>query len=183
MISLNVTDDTGEKAVLLSESGMEANFGVNEEYSGIEELQPLDVETAKSRTADEAADVEATVAEINPDNVEESTEQIVNALENAEEQTGGAADSSAGISAFAATMGAKAKAAAAKSDDGNIVVALDPGHDSTHAGASSNGLREEVLTLKIANYCKEELEKICRSYSLYDQNRGCMPASRRFIRK
>ena len=138
---------------------MEANFGVNEEYSGIEELQPLDVETAKSRTADEAADVEATVAEIDPDNVEESTEQIVNALENAEEQTGEAADSSAGISAFAATMGAKAKAAAAKSDDGNIVVALDPGHDSTHAGASSNGLREEVLTLKIANYCKEELEK------------------------
>lgn len=159
VISLNVTDDTGEKAVLLSESGMEANFGVNEEYSGIEELQPLDVEMAKSRTADEAADVEATVAEIDPDNVEESTEQIVNALENAEEQTGGAADSSAGISAFAATMGAKAKAAAAKSDDGNIVVALDPGHDSTHAGASSNGLREEVLTLKIANYCKEELEK------------------------
>ena len=159
VISLNVTDDTGEKAVLLSESGVEANFGVNEEYSGIEELQPLDVETAKSRTADEAADVEATVAEIDPDNVEESTEQIVNALENAEEQTGGAADSSAGISAFAATMGAKAKAAAAKSDDGNIVVALDPGHDSTHAGASSNGLREEVLTLKIANYCKEELEK------------------------
>ena len=159
VISLNVTDDTGEKAVLLSESGMEANFGVNEEYSGIEELQPLDVETAKSRTADEAADVEATVAEIDPDNVEESTEQIVNALENAEEQTGGATDSSAGISAFAATMGAKAKAAAAKSDDGNIVVALDPGHDSTHAGASSNGLREEVLTLKIANYCKEELEK------------------------
>lgn len=159
VISLNVTDDTGEKAVLLSESGMEANFGVNKEYSGIEELQPLDVETAKSRTADEAADVEATVAEIDPDNVEESTEQIVNALENAEEQTGGATDSSAGISAFAATMGAKAKAAAAKSDDGNIVVALDPGHDSTHAGASSNGLREEVLTLKIANYCKEELEK------------------------
>ena len=41
------------------------------------------------------------------------------------------------------------------SDDGvqaqssNIVVALDPGHDSTHAGASANGVREEVLTLKI----------------------------------
>lgn len=159
VISLNVTDDTGEKAVLLSASGMEANFGVNEEYSGIEELQPLDEETAKSRTADEAVGVEATVAEIDPDNVEESTDQIVNALENAEGQTGGAANSSADISAFSATMGAKAKAAAAKSDDGNIVVALDPGHDSTHAGASSNGLREEVLTLKIANYCKEELEK------------------------
>ena len=51
------------------------------------------------------------------------------------------------------------------SDDGvqtqssNIVVALDPGHDSTHAGASANGVREEVLTLKIAQYCKAELEE------------------------
>ena len=143
VISLNVTDDTGEKTVLLSDFGMEANFGVNEEYSGIEKLKPLDAEMTKSRTANEAADVEETVAEIDPDNVEESTEQIVNALENAEEQT----------------AGAKVKTAVEKSDDGNIVVALDPGHDSTHAGASSNGLREEVLTLKIANYCKEELEK------------------------
>ena len=42
---------------------------------------------------------------------------------------------------------------------GDIIVALDPGHDSKSTGASANGLREEVLTLKIANYCKEELEK------------------------
>ena len=41
----------------------------------------------------------------------------------------------------------------------NVVVALDPGHDSTHTGAGANGVREEVLTLKIAQYCKEELEK------------------------
>ena len=40
----------------------------------------------------------------------------------------------------------------------NVVVALDPGHDSTHTGAGANGVREEVLTLKIAKYCKEELE-------------------------
>ncbi len=40
-----------------------------------------------------------------------------------------------------------------------FVVALDPGHDSSHAGASANGVREEVLTLKIAQYCKgAELE-------------------------
>lgn len=46
------------------------------------------------------------------------------------------------------------------SKSGNIVVALDPGHDSKHTGATGiGGLKEEVLTLKIANYCKEELEK------------------------
>ena len=41
----------------------------------------------------------------------------------------------------------------------DIVVVLDPGHDSTHVGASANGLREEVLNLKIASYCKEALEQ------------------------
>lgn len=41
----------------------------------------------------------------------------------------------------------------------SVVIALDPGHDATHAGATANGLLEHELTLKIANYCKEELEK------------------------
>ena len=39
------------------------------------------------------------------------------------------------------------------------VVALDPGHDAKHAGATASNLLEHELTLKIANYCKEELEK------------------------
>ena len=39
-----------------------------------------------------------------------------------------------------------------------IVIALDPGHDKKHAGATRNGIHEEILTLKIAKYCKEELE-------------------------
>ena len=37
---------------------------------------------------------------------------------------------------------------------------LDPGHDaSKHSGATANGVREEVVTLKIAEYCKEVLEQ------------------------
>ena len=40
-----------------------------------------------------------------------------------------------------------------------IVVVLDPGHDSTHAGASANGIKEEVVNFKIAQYCKAELEQ------------------------
>ena len=38
-----------------------------------------------------------------------------------------------------------------------IVIVLDPGHDAVHSGASGNGLKEEVLNLKIAQYCLEEL--------------------------
>ncbi len=38
------------------------------------------------------------------------------------------------------------------------IVVLDPGHDATHKGTQANSLSEEVLTLKIAQYCKAELE-------------------------
>lgn len=39
------------------------------------------------------------------------------------------------------------------------VIVLDPGHDSAKPGAYDGGLHEEALTLKIAQYCKEELER------------------------
>lgn len=41
----------------------------------------------------------------------------------------------------------------------NVVVVLDAGHGGTDSGATGNGLYEKNLTLKIAQYCKEELEK------------------------
>ncbi len=41
----------------------------------------------------------------------------------------------------------------------DMVIILDPGHDSTHAGASYYGYQEQDLVLKIATYCKEELQK------------------------
>ena len=44
-------------------------------------------------------------------------------------------------------------------DAGELVIVLDPGHDSTHAGAGGNGLREEIQVLKIGLYLKEELSK------------------------
>lgn len=45
-----------------------------------------------------------------------------------------------------------------KAANGNLVVMLDPGHDATHSGAWQNGAKEEELVLKIALYCKAELE-------------------------
>lgn len=112
----------------------EAQFGVNQEYQGIDELAPIDEEQAE-----EAADVDASVVTIDENGVTEAQDSIASALEEAGAST---------PSTFSDISGRS----------GNIVVALDPGHDSTHAGASAFGLREEDLTLKIANYCKEELE-------------------------
>ncbi len=40
-----------------------------------------------------------------------------------------------------------------------FVIVLDPGHDLEHAGAWKNGIKEEELNLKIAQYCKEALEQ------------------------
>ncbi len=50
---------------------------------------------------------------------------------------------------------------------GSLVVMLDPGHDDTHAGARANGLEEEDLTLKVAEYCKEYLEDTYSDVAVY----------------
>lgn len=55
-----------------------------------------------------------------------------------------------------------------------VVVAIGAGHDANHPGASANGLREEVLTLKVARYCQQELSQ----YSgvrvvMIRENEGC----------
>ncbi len=42
---------------------------------------------------------------------------------------------------------------------GDVVIVLDPGHDSKHTGAYQNGLKEHELNLKIAQYCYEELSQ------------------------
>ncbi len=40
-----------------------------------------------------------------------------------------------------------------------LVIVLDAGHGGYDSGAAANGLYEKMLTLKIAQYCKAELEK------------------------
>ncbi len=47
----------------------------------------------------------------------------------------------------------------AQADTNEFVIVLDPGHDSTHSGASHYGLYEEQLNMKIAQYCREELSE------------------------
>ena len=173
---LSVSGANGKEVVSLSDSGLEAQFGVNEEYEGIEELQPLDPEegeTASGRSA--GTDEQPPVAEVDPEDLEGASEEIAGALKDAENEIGASdktasADDSASVRmrtasksmtssvASIAALGAKIQEVSAESRTGDVVVALDPGHDSTHAGASSNGLKEEVLTLKIAQYCKAELE-------------------------
>lgn len=132
--SFNIERNGALEKIAVDAMETKAQFGVNQEYEGIDELAPLDEEQAA-----EEAGVETSVVTIDESGVTEAQDNIASALEEA------GASTPAGLSDITGRTG-------------NIVVALDPGHDSTHAGASAFGLREEDLTLKIANYCKEELE-------------------------
>ena len=159
VIGLNLTDELGTHEVKLSDYDMEALFGVNEKYEGIDGLVPLDEESEDAQIEDqEELTYGATVVQINSENPNESVQEIEDALENAEENTDISSTTSS-VSA-ASAISDKVQSIANSSKSGNIVVALDPGHDSKHTGATGiGGLKEEVLTLKIANYCKTELEK------------------------
>ena len=119
-----------EQCFLLTDLDVEAEFGVNKAYDGIEELQPLDPEDA----------VETSIVMIDENGETEAQDNIASALTAVSEEMGAAAGIRSAEKA------------------GEIVVALDPGHDNRHGGTSGSGLTEQELTLKIAKYAKAELE-------------------------
>ena len=142
-----------ETSYLLSDLGMEAKFGVNETYEGMSELQPIEGQPdAEAATDEEQYDVAVMSIDEDGNVMEESS--IEDALEKAEVEEYGSDED---IQTYAEDNARAVDDSRAVNE--NVVVALDPGHDSTHTGAGANGVREEVLTLKIAQYCKEELEK------------------------
>lgn len=143
-VSVNIYTQAGTEVLDLAEMDIDAEFGVNEEYDGYDELQPVDEEISAE---DEA--LEMSVVTVDEDGVTEAQDSIADALNAVSAQT-----ASAGISTFS-----RAAKSTTEPRTGNIIIALDPGHDARSTGASGNGLHEEELTLKIANYCKEELEK------------------------
>ena len=128
---------TGEnRKIEFSEAGIDAKYGVNTE-----------VET----------DADAQIS--NPDS--SSDNEIVEDVVSFDEEGNQISENSI-EEAIAAQQADSTKSRAVASDakTKNVVVVLDPGHDATHAGAIGvSELREEALTLKIARYCKEELQQ------------------------
>ncbi len=113
-------------------SSMDIKFGVDQEYDGYDELVSLD-------SLSEDSSLEGVVQ--------------VTSLEDAESEvaSGIAGESAMSISDFENEISAQSNE--------NVTICLDPGHGGADGGASGNGVNEKNLTLKIANYCKEELEK------------------------
>ena len=141
-----VTDDgISEKLHLLS-TGMEhIYFGVDEEFE--ETSADGEALQTESDPGFDPGDVSMQIVSLGADGSSMTTSDINEITEAIK-----AGADSAGQSRMAteSELGTEAE---------DYVVMLDPGHDSTHAGARKNGLQEEVLTLKIAQYCKAELEQ------------------------
>ena len=132
VVDIRVEKNGKEQRFRLSDLKVEAEFGVNKRYNGIEELQPLSPENT--------SEVETSVVSIGENGEMQAQDNIVAALNAVSEDNGDSVK-----------VRNVEKA-------GEIVVALDPGHDNSHGGTSGYGLTEQGLTLKIANYAKAELE-------------------------
>lgn len=147
-----VTEDGEEKHISLSETGMaKVYFGVDEEV-----METGDI------TAEPDASVEMQIVTFDEEGVSDvETEEITAAVEDALNEAGNNVNAAPKRRASLSSVSALASEADAngRGANGEIVVVLDPGHDATHKGASANGLNEEELTLKIAQYCKAELEQ------------------------
>lgn len=137
------TADGGKTEISLSDTGMErVYFGVDEEVVETEAESDLLTEEA-------AADFDYSDVEM----------QIVSFTGDENQKTRIAGDEIAAAMANGDALFKERAGVLQTEANGNVVVVLDPGHDGTHVGTRANGLKEEELTLKIAQYCKAELEQ------------------------
>lgn len=134
----------GEKYYLnFSDLGMDVKFGVDQEYSGYDETLP-------DMTQDIVEDDELNNAVIQVTNLNDASEEVADGIMASDPESAMALiDEDSDI--------------ATQANEG-VTICLDPGHGGNDSGAIGiNNVYEKNLTLKIAQYCKQELEKYnCR---------------------
>lgn len=123
-----------EQTIELQDIGIGAMFGVDEEYPGYGAVESDDEVSSE--------EVEMSVVDMNANEVN----TVQGDIETAIEDTADALETT--------SLGNSGK-----SIGGNVVVVLDPGHGGQDPGTAHNGLVEKDLNLKIAQYCKNELEE------------------------
>ena len=119
----------------ISQAGIEAQYGVNKEVETKEDANVVEGDSGEST-------VEAEVVSFDENGNQVSENSIEEAIEGQQ------------IATFSTSTKARNV-----TKNKEVVVVLDPGHDNSHPGTRGNGLKEEQLTLKIAQYCKNELEQ------------------------
>lgn len=122
-----------------SDLGMDVKFGVDQEYSGYDETLP-------DMTQDVTEDDELGNAVIQVTNLNDASEEVADGIMASDPEAAMALiDEDSDI--------------ATQSNEG-VTICLDPGHGGNDSGAVGvNNAYEKDLTLKIAQYCKQELEK------------------------
>ena len=127
---VNVTTSSGVRTFTAEELKIDAYFGVGKK---VDESIKSDYIEMESQSAENA------VVTIETDNAATVEKSVADALSE---------------QAVPLTVNKKERS------NSNLVIVLDPGHDaSKHPGATSHGVKEEIVTLKIAEYCKEVLEQ------------------------
>lgn len=130
----------GEKYYLnFSDLGMNVKFGVDQEYSGYDETLP-------DMTQDIVEDDELNSAVVQVTNLDDASEEVAEGIMASNpEAVMALVDENSDI--------------ATQANEG-VTICLDPGHGGNDSGAVGvNNVYEKNLTLKIAQYCKQELEK------------------------
>ena len=84
VISLNVSDDTETQTITAEDLGIEAYFGVNEEYDGLDELQLASTDAV----AEAASDADLSVVRIDEEGNVESEDNLAEAIADASAETG-----------------------------------------------------------------------------------------------
>ncbi len=133
LVGIRYQADGKSYGLSLGDLGMEVSFGVNQET----DAQPDEM------LVDEGVleELEANVVTMDENGATVSEQSMEDVLQQAKPK--------------AATRSQAASASAVQ----KMVIVLDPGHDSIHTGARGQGYKEEKLVLKIAQYCKTELQK------------------------
>lgn len=137
--TLHYTYNGGKYYLNFSDLGMDVKFGVDQEYSGYDETLP-------DMTQDVTEDDELGNAVIQVTNLNDASEEVADGIMTSDPEAAMAlVDEDSDI--------------ATQSNEG-VTVCLDPGHGGNDSGAVGvNNAYEKDLTLKIAQYCKQELEK------------------------
>ena len=137
---ITYTVDGAEYSLNFAKCGIEGKFAVNQ----ICETDPdAVVEGEKTEENTDVSDADVSFTAITQDGTvyeEDSIAEVIN----------DAIDTQSADSEIVAYAGRAAT---------RLVVVLDPGHGGYDPGAIANGTNEKTLTLKIAKYCKDALEK------------------------
>ncbi len=173
--AVTFVQDGTAKIIKLKDADKEAYFGVDMDYKSsvkpdvilgngtvvedttIDELNEEQTEaTGSANEASSTSDQSDGIVQANTTNTQTITTNVTQMLQTQATLTTSQASSEQQSLLKSLLSMVFVKATAASKD---VVIVLDPGHDSTHKGATGNGLKEEDITLKIAQYCKAELEK------------------------